>query len=195
MSGTRSRAESGTNGRKQLLSAASQLFSEQGYAEVTITSLVELAGVKAPSLYHHYKGKEGLYMIWCHEALESMGSRIEAVRLDKSDVYAYLSRLQAVLVADGTPNLLQILKDRQLLPPEMAEEITRFADRFVFEAVAAELESIVGASEASDVAAVVVRTLAASADHYLVEQNGVDSLFRFVESGILQSQNVNRQAG
>ncbi len=48
-------------GRESLLAAATALFAEHGYDAVTTRQILERAGVEAPSLYHHFGSKLGLY--------------------------------------------------------------------------------------------------------------------------------------
>jgi AcrR family transcriptional regulator len=48
-------------GRESLLRAAAGLFAELGYDGVTTRQILEKAGVEAPSLYHHFSSKLGLY--------------------------------------------------------------------------------------------------------------------------------------
>lgn len=48
-------------GRASLLAAAAALFAELGYDAVTTRQILERAGVEAPSLYHHFGSKLGLY--------------------------------------------------------------------------------------------------------------------------------------
>lgn len=48
-------------GRESLLAAATALFAELGYDAVTTRQILERAGVEAPSLYHHFGSKLGLY--------------------------------------------------------------------------------------------------------------------------------------
>jgi AcrR family transcriptional regulator len=55
------RAPSRPPGREKLLEAAATLFAESGYDGVTTRQILERAGVEAPSLYHHFGSKLGLY--------------------------------------------------------------------------------------------------------------------------------------
>jgi AcrR family transcriptional regulator len=55
------RAPSRPPGREKLLDAAAALFAESGYDGVTTRRILERAGVEAPSLYHHFGSKLGLY--------------------------------------------------------------------------------------------------------------------------------------
>ena len=52
------------------MTAAGKLFGTTGLSEVTVAQILDQSGVKAPTLYHHFGGKEGLYVAWaCHEML------------------------------------------------------------------------------------------------------------------------------
>lgn len=55
------RATARPPGREKLLRAAAALFAESGYDGVTTRQILERAGVEAPSLYHHFGSKLGLY--------------------------------------------------------------------------------------------------------------------------------------
>lgn len=59
--GARSDRSSRQPGRESLLAAATSLFAELGYDAVTTRQILERAGVEAPSLYHHFGSKLGLY--------------------------------------------------------------------------------------------------------------------------------------
>jgi AcrR family transcriptional regulator len=58
---TNGRTSSRPPGREKLLEAAAALFAESGYDGVTTRKILERAGVEAPSLYHHFGSKLGLY--------------------------------------------------------------------------------------------------------------------------------------
>ena len=49
-------------GRERLLEAAMRLFASKGYAATSVRDIVGAAGVTAPSLYHHFGNKEGLFL-------------------------------------------------------------------------------------------------------------------------------------
>lgn len=46
--------------KKRVLEAALNLFSEKGYDGVGVDLIAEQAGIKGPSLYRHFKGKEDI---------------------------------------------------------------------------------------------------------------------------------------
>ena len=51
----------GTSTRQRALDAALELFSRRGYQGVSMGDIADALGIKAPSLYKHFKGKEELY--------------------------------------------------------------------------------------------------------------------------------------
>lgn len=51
---------SGSSSRDRLLLAAAHLLDEASGADISTRAIVELAGVQAPTLYHHFESKQGL---------------------------------------------------------------------------------------------------------------------------------------
>ena len=47
--------------RQRILDEALTLFSEKGYANVFVADIAERVGIKAPSLYKHYKNKQAIF--------------------------------------------------------------------------------------------------------------------------------------
>lgn len=48
--------------RGRLLSAATRVFQDKGYAAASVREIVEAAGVTKPVLYYHFRNKEGIYL-------------------------------------------------------------------------------------------------------------------------------------
>ena len=46
--------------KQRILDEALTLFSEKGYANVFVGDIAERVGIKAPSLYKHYKSKKAI---------------------------------------------------------------------------------------------------------------------------------------
>ncbi|MCR4939677.1 MAG: TetR/AcrR family transcriptional regulator [Treponemataceae bacterium] len=44
--------------KENILEAALTLFSERGYDGTSVEQIAQAVGIKAPSLYKHFKGKE-----------------------------------------------------------------------------------------------------------------------------------------
>ena len=47
--------------KQRILDEALTLFSEKGYANVFVGDIAEAVGIKAPSLYKHYKSKKAIF--------------------------------------------------------------------------------------------------------------------------------------
>lgn len=62
-----------------ILEAAQALFLEKNYADVTMTDIAGAAEVTKGALYHHFSGKEDLYLRMMHSYLEEMGSILREV--------------------------------------------------------------------------------------------------------------------
>jgi AcrR family transcriptional regulator len=66
--------------REALLAAARAVFSGQGYADAGIAEIVAASGVSVGSLYHHYGGKAGLYLVlWERHTAEQERRATESV--------------------------------------------------------------------------------------------------------------------
>ena len=49
------------NTKEKILDEALTLFSEKGYANVFVGDIADRVGIKAPSLYKHYKNKKAIF--------------------------------------------------------------------------------------------------------------------------------------
>ena len=84
-------------GRESLLQAAAQLFAEVGYDAVTTRQILERAGVEAPSLYHHFGSKLGLYRAVLGAAADPFLERFDRVASEHAargtDIREHLTEL------------------------------------------------------------------------------------------------------
>ncbi len=63
------RIERGETTRRLLVATATRLFAERGYDATSIEAVLEAAGVSRGALYHHFTGKDALFLA-CFEAME-----------------------------------------------------------------------------------------------------------------------------
>ena len=49
-----------TDTKERLILAAMDLFSTKGYAGTSVEEIAKAVGIKAPSIYDHFRGKEDL---------------------------------------------------------------------------------------------------------------------------------------
>ena len=61
------------NTKQKILDEALTLFSEKGYANVFVNDIAERVGIKAPSLYKHYKNKQAIF----DAIIDEMSSKFE----------------------------------------------------------------------------------------------------------------------
>jgi AcrR family transcriptional regulator len=98
----------------KLLKIAKELFSSQGYANTTLEDIVQRAGMTRGALYHHFKGKKGIFQAVFENVLEEISQKIIHVekKTDNSwDKFVHCccaffescvdSELQQILLIDG----------------------------------------------------------------------------------------------
>ena len=62
--------------KQKILKAALTLFAEKGYSAVYVGEIADAVGIKAPSLYKHYKSKQDIF----NSCVEVFSDRMEQVR-------------------------------------------------------------------------------------------------------------------
>lgn len=116
------RTESKSPGRARLLAAASRLFATTGLGEVTVSQILEHSGLKAPTLYHHFGGKERLYVAWVSQALGQAKGELSGAAQSNGSLKDTLTRFASTLI-DQPFDLLQILRDRRCLADPGSEAL------------------------------------------------------------------------
>ena len=66
----------GMTTKQKILNEALTLFSEKGYSAVYVGDIADAVGIKAPSLYKHYKSKQAIF----DSCVEVFSERMEQVR-------------------------------------------------------------------------------------------------------------------
>lgn len=111
-------------GRTRLLAAASELFADYGVNEVTIAQILELSEVKAPTLYHHFGGKEGLYVTWAVHTLNAVKSDVSSLQQSDESITDYLQNVGNCILNNKGIDLSQVMRDRKRLAfAESADQI------------------------------------------------------------------------
>ena len=64
--------------KEKILHEALSLFAEKGYSAVYVGDIADAVGIKAPSLYKHYKSKQEIF----DSCVEVFSKRMEQVRTD-----------------------------------------------------------------------------------------------------------------
>ena len=76
------------NTRKRILDAALTLFAEKGYGNVYVGEIAEAVGIKAPSLYKHYKSKQDIFNAILEEMKENYEAQSKNLGMNGEDAFA-----------------------------------------------------------------------------------------------------------
>lgn len=91
-----------------ILDSAQRLFLDKNYADVTMDEIADAAGVTKGALYHHFPGKESLYIAMMHADLEEKQALLKAAAGSGGACRERLRKLIAAFLA---------------LPPQKRESI------------------------------------------------------------------------
>ena len=119
--------------RERILYAALDLISEKGYDGVGVDLIAESAGLKGPSLYRHYKGKEDIFhsLIDMVESRYEEGFGLENERGESPEsmdelIENAMGRIQFTMYDDVIRKTRRILAMEQFRSERMAELTTRY---------------------------------------------------------------------
>ena len=71
--------------KQRILDEALTLFSEKGYANVFVGDIAEKVGIKAPSLYKHYKSKKAIFDAIIDEMNRRFEEQAKAMQINGND--------------------------------------------------------------------------------------------------------------
>ena len=74
--------------KSKILDEALTLFSEKGFANVFVNEIAERVGIKAPSLYKHYKSKQAIFDAIIDEMNHRFEQQAQALTIDGTDPVA-----------------------------------------------------------------------------------------------------------
>lgn len=115
------------------MNAAGQ-FARQPFADVSVSELVNTAGVQPPTLYHFFGDKEGIYVEWAVTSIEEMGNRIRHGLEPPAEFHEALVHIARCLADSEFPDVLQVQRDVPILSrPESREQIMASLHQGVFE--------------------------------------------------------------
>ena len=92
----------GATARDEILDAAAELFTTQGYASTSTRSIADAVGVRQSSLYHHFKTKDEILEDLLEGTVSGGLAFARTVAADAAGEAAPGSRLHAVALYDGT---------------------------------------------------------------------------------------------
>ncbi|MCH5324834.1 MAG: TetR/AcrR family transcriptional regulator [Eubacterium sp.] len=101
--------------KQKILKEALNLFSEKGYNEVYVGDIAEAVGIKAPSLYKHYKSKQDIFNAILDEMKNGYEQQALALSMDGNNAETDAGVFSAVsedrLVQMGTMLFMYFLHD------------------------------------------------------------------------------------
>ena len=71
--------------KHRILDEALTLFSEKGYANVYVGDIAQRVGIKAPSLYKHYKNKQAIFDAIIDEMNNRFAQQAQALNINGTD--------------------------------------------------------------------------------------------------------------
>lgn len=95
--------------REGLVAAARSLFGMQGYAETSLDSIAAAAGVTKGALYHHFAGKEELFLVVFEEVKRELSSRLTVVLPDPDLWRGILAGCRTYIEAHTDPEVQRIV--------------------------------------------------------------------------------------
>ena len=119
--------------KHRILDEALTLFSEKGYANVYVNDIAERVGIKAPSLYKHYKNKRAIFEAIIEEMNERFLKQAEALNITgfspETDAGIYKNMSEKELLKLGRELFLFYLHDSYNRRFRKMLTIEQFADK------------------------------------------------------------------
>ena len=101
--------------KQRILDEALTLFSEKGYANVFVGEIAERVGIKAPSLYKHYKSKKAIFDAIIDEMNGRFAEQAKAMNINgtnaAADAKTYENMSEEHLLVLGRQFFLYFLHD------------------------------------------------------------------------------------
>ena len=105
--------------RQKILDKALELFSERGYDAVSVGEIAQAVGIKAPSLYNHFPGKQAIF----DAIVESTAAQYEA-DTDRIDIHVQSAAQDVPVFTEITEDAL-FGKVRQIFEYSLRSETIR----------------------------------------------------------------------
>lgn len=101
--------------KQKILDAALTLFSEKGYESVSVGEIAGAVGIKAPSLYKHYKSKQEIFDSILIEMNQRYKKQAESMNLNgfdaEIDAKAYENISEDIMISMGKGLFLYFMHD------------------------------------------------------------------------------------
>jgi AcrR family transcriptional regulator len=164
----------GNETAEAILDAAEALFAERGYEGASVRDVADKVGVRAPSLYNHFEGKEALYTAVLERGVGPVLELLAqvAARPDEVDRRRIVTEVMATLARH--PNLARLLQHETLAG---GRRLTTILERFIGPAFARAEELIAADPNAQRWSAEQIPFLVLSLYHTVVGYFAVADLY------------------
>ncbi len=104
--------------REKILKESLRLFSEKGYSDVFVSDIAKAVGIKAPSLYKHFKNKQEIFSDILEMLKNEYAEQTSTMSINgndntaDADIYAEMS--EEVLIQTGQGLFLYFLHDENV---------------------------------------------------------------------------------
>lgn len=106
------------NTKKKIIEEALILFSEKGYSDVYVNDIAKAVGIKAPSLYKHFKNKQEIFNAILEELKENYTKHAIAIGIDGNntnmDAGIYTEISEEAFIEIGKNLFLYFLHDSHM---------------------------------------------------------------------------------
>lgn len=104
--------------KQRITKEALKLFAEKGYSDVYVGDIAQAVGIKAPSLYKHFKSKQEIFHAILDEMRHSYSLQAEALQIngnsESADAAVYAAIDEKALVKIGKGLFLYFLHDEDI---------------------------------------------------------------------------------
>ena len=131
--------------RRDILLAASRLFAERGFAEVSAIEVAAAAGVFPNQVTYYFGGKDGLFVEAAGRLILEAGQAAEIAAQKAKSVRDYKKTLAASVLGPGLPAVLAFIEAMLIARrrPDLAPQIKATLDRLHEEGARASSELVV----------------------------------------------------
>ncbi|MCH8977755.1 MAG: TetR/AcrR family transcriptional regulator [Armatimonadetes bacterium] len=149
------------------MTAAGKLFGTTGLSEVTVAQILDHSGVKAPTLYHHFGGKEGLYVAWACQAFDAMEAEFKALSAKGLPLHDFLLESCRILLSPRAMDILQVMRDRRwLADPDSVEQVNDSLNEAVIRQIARAIQAGTTVKEPRDASQLFVHMVSTRLPQY-----------------------------
>jgi len=171
------------------MEAAARLFSTTGLSEVTVAQILDHSGVKAPTLYHHFGGKEGLYVAWACHALDGIEAEFKVIESQNLVLEEFLLESCRIMLSQRSMDFIQVMRDRRwLADPDSAEQVNDAINVSVYRKIASAIQIGTDVKEPRDAAQLFVHMVSMRLPQYrrsdAFEGISTDEIVRVFLNGI-----------